>query len=214
MSGPDAPFFGWPGWRHLRFAALISVAGIVWFLLVYGGCDAFTAQRTLRVRIHLDRELQFPFIPETVLVYMTIYLLFAGAPFILRQRREFLALALTLDAIILVAGIAFLLVPARLAFPPPENLGALPNLFRFADRLNLTYNLLPSLHVALSVACIAAYAPRTGPVGRVLLWLWGSAIAVSTLLTHQHHILDVVAGWALAVGASRWVYRRWLLARG
>lgn len=199
MSRVSEPFWGWPGWKHIRFATLVSLSGILWFVVVYGGCDAITAHRVTRVRIHLGWELNIPFIPETVLIYMTIYLLFVVAPFILRQRHEFLTLAITLDAIILVGGIGFLLIPAQLAFAPPAEVGAFPGLFRFADRLNLTYNLVPSLHVALSVACIAAYAMRTGATGRVLLWIWALAISASTLLTHQHHLLDVVAGWIVAL---------------
>ncbi len=198
MSNTSEPFWGWPGWKHLRFAAPVSLIGTLWFVLVYVGCDAITAHRTTRIRIHLDSELNIPFIPEMVLVYMSIYLLFFAAPFILRQRREFLTLAIVLDFIILVGGIGFLLIPAQLAFARETDLGAFPGLFRFADRLNLTYNLFPSLHVALSVACIATYAARIGAIGRILLWIWALAISASTLFTHQHHVLDVVAGWIIA----------------
>jgi len=95
---------------------------------------------------------------------------------------------------------------AELAFAPPQDLGAFPELFRFADRLNLTYNLVPSLHVALSVLCIAAFSARANPAGKVLFWIWAVAIALSTLLTHQHHVIDVVAGFALALIAYRFVY--------
>lgn len=203
MNQPSEPFWGWPGWKHLRFAALVSLIGTLWFVLVYGGCDALTAHRALRVRVHLDCELSIPFIPEMVLVYMSIYFLFFAAPFILRRKLEFLTLALVLDVIILIAGIGFLLIPAQLAFPPEANLGAFPGLFRFADRLNLTYNLVPSLHVALSVACVATFAARTGLGGKIALWAWALAISASTLLTHQHHVVDVIAGWLLALLVSK-----------
>lgn len=205
MSNPSEPFWGWPGWRHLRFAALVSGIGILWFLLVYVGCDTITAHRTLRVRIHLAAELNLPFVPETVLIYMSIYLLFLAAPFILRQRLEFLVLAITLNLVILISGICFLLLPAQLAFAPPANLGAFPALFRFADRLNLTYNLVPSLHVALSVTCLAVFARRASRMGKILLWSWAVAIAISTLLTHQHHILDAITGFGLGLGAFKTV---------
>jgi membrane-associated phospholipid phosphatase len=203
VSTVPEPFWGWPEWKHLGFATWVSLIGTLWFVVVYGGCDAITAHRLSRIRIHLDSELNIPFIPETVLIYMSIYVLFFVAPFILRQRREFLTLAIALDVIILVGGIGFLLIPAQLGFASPTDLGAFPGLFHFADRLNLTYNLVPSLHVALSVACIATYAQRTGIVGKVLLWIWGVSISVSTLFTHQHHLLDVVAGWTLALVVFR-----------
>jgi membrane-associated phospholipid phosphatase len=199
MSNASEPFWGWPGWKHLRFATLISIAGIVWFILVYGGCDAITAHRTTRIRIHLDSELRFPFVPDMVLIYMSLYLLFLVSPFILRGRREFLKLAVMLDVIILGGGIGFLLIPAQLAFTPQTNLGNFPGLFRFADRLNLTYNLVPSLHVAFSVACVAVYSVRSRALGKVVLWIWAVAISASTVFTHQHHLLDVLAGWVLAL---------------
>ena len=199
MSNASEPFWGWPGWKHIRFATLVSLAGAWWFIIVYAGCDAITAHRTARIRIHLDSELNIPFVPEMVLLYMSIYFLFLAAPFILRKRQDFLTLAIVLDVIILVGGIGFLLLPAQLAFAPEINLGAFPRLFQFADSINLTYNLVPSLHVALSVACIATYATRTDRMATVLLWLWALANSASTLFTHQHHLLDVVGGWVVAL---------------
>jgi membrane-associated phospholipid phosphatase len=202
MNRPREAFLKWPGWTHLRFALLVSAAGTLWFLLIYGGCDFLTARRQARMHIHFGWELQLPFVPEAVLLYLSMYLLLAGAPFILRQRSEFLALALTLNALILAAGISFLIFPAELAFPPPRHLGLFPGLFHFADQLNLTYNLLPSLHVALSGCCVAVYARRVAWPGKLALWSWALAIAISTLLTYQHHVLDVVSGGALAwIGA-------------
>ncbi len=151
MSEAVEPFWGWPGWKHLRYALLLSLAGSVWFTLVYGGADVLTAHRVFRVRVHFDAELGIPFVPEMAVVYMSIYLLFLAAPFILRRKHEFLALAMTLNLVILVAGICFLLLPAQLAYPPPENFGAFPNLYHFADRLSLNYN--PDALTACCLEC-------------------------------------------------------------
>lgn len=208
MSGGSEPFWGWPGWKHLRFAWLISLAGLLWFILIYGGADAITAQRSFRVRVYFDAELKIPFVPEAAIIYMSIYPLFLAAPFILRKRREFLALAMTLNFAILIAGICFLLFPAQVAFPPPKDFGAFPNLYHFADRLSLAYNLVPSLHVALAAVCIAVFAARTRLVWKTLFWIWAVVIAISTLLIHKHHVLDVVTGFVLAWLALKFFYRR------
>ena len=193
------PFLAWPGWAHLLWAGLFYLLVTLWFGLVYGGADWFTAHRTARVRIHLDAELSIPLIPAFTLGYMSIYLLFAAAPFVLRTRQELTSLAVNQALAILFAGIVFLLLPAQLAFAPPENLGPWEGLFRFADRLNLDYNLVPSLHVALSVICIEMFAPHATPAGRLALRGWGLLIAASTLFTHQHHVLDVITGYGLAL---------------
>lgn len=208
MSESSEPFWGWPGWKHLHFAWLVSLAGLLWFILVYGGADQITAHRSFRVRVYLDGELGIPFVPEAAIVYMSIYPLFLAAPFILRKRREFLALAMSLNASILIAGICFLLFPAQVAFPAQKNFGMFPNLYHFADQLSLTYNLVPSLHVALSTICIAAFARRTGIVWKIMFWAWAVAIAISTLLIHKHHLLDVATGFLLAWVAFKFFYLR------
>ena len=192
-------FLAWPGWAHQRWAGLLFVLVTVWFGIVYGGADWITAQRTTRVRIHLDAELSLPLIPAFTVGYMSIYPLFLAAPYVLRTRRELTTLAIDLSLAILFAGIVFLLVPAQLAFAPPQNLGPWEGLFRFADRLNLDYNLVPSLHVALSVICIEMFAPHATPTGRVALRGWGLLIAASTVFTHQHHLLDAITGYVLAL---------------
>lgn len=190
-------FFAWPGWPFLRFAWLLSAANAVWFVFVYGGCDWLTAHRSLRVPVHLPGELSIPLIPGAVVFYMSIYALFLAGPFIVRERREFTALIRALALATLLGGVGFLLVPSRAAFAAPGDLGIWAGLFHCADRLNLDYNMVPSLHVALTVCCIAAYAPQASRAGRALLWAWAAAIALSTLLTHQHHVIDVVSGWAV-----------------
>jgi membrane-associated phospholipid phosphatase len=201
VAEPRSAFLSWPGWRHIGYAALVSLPNTLWFMLVYGGADLLTAHRSFRVRVHLSAELNIPLVPAMTVFYMSVYLLFLAAPFILHGRHEIRALVGTLALVILFSGIGFLLFPAELAFAAPkeEELGAWASLFNLADRLNLTYNCVPSLHVALAVACVAVYAPRASGKGRALLWLWAIMIAASTILTHQHHVLDAVTGWLLAV---------------
>jgi membrane-associated phospholipid phosphatase len=197
------PFLAWPGWQHLRFAWLLSAANGIWFAFVYGGCDWITAHRSLRVAVHIPIELSIPLVPAAVLGYLSIYALFLAGPFIIRERGEFIALILGLALATLAGGIGFLLIPSCTAFQPPGELGIWADLFHFADRLNLDYNLVPSLHVALSVACVAAFGRHTARVGRLALWLWAAAIALSTLLTHQHHVVDVISGWVVGIVSYR-----------
>jgi membrane-associated phospholipid phosphatase len=208
-------FLAWPGWAHGLRTLLLCLLVTIWFVLIYGGADWFTAGHRWRIRIHFDVELSLPLIPAFTSVYMSIYLLFLAAPFVLRRREEVTALAMKLIAAIAIAGVAFLAIPARLAYPVPKDLGMWEGLFQFADRLNLDYNLVPSLHVALSVICIEAYAAHAPQAGRFALRLWGLLIAASTLFTHQHHAVDLVTGYglALSVNSVNWV-SLWCRNRG
>jgi membrane-associated phospholipid phosphatase len=195
------PFLAWPGWPFLRFAWLLSLVNGAWFAFVYGGCDWLTAHRTLRVPIHLPIELSIPLVPGMVLAYLSIDLLFLMGPFIIRERREFAALIRGLALATFIAGIGFLLLPAVPAYAPPGDLGIWAGLFQFAHTVTLTYNMAPSLHVALSACCIAAFARHASRPGAFLLWSWAALIALSTLLTHMHHLIDVVTGWLLGLAA-------------
>jgi membrane-associated phospholipid phosphatase len=202
------PFVAWPGWGLLGHALLLALAQTLWWVLVYHGGDWLTGLRAHRVRVHLEAELAMPFVPPLILVYVTIGLVFFPAPFVLRSRRELRALALTLAVVTAVAAVGYLLLPAEPAYPPQDH-GAWSGLFAVGRRLALRYNMVPSLHVAMSCVCLAAYAARCGPAGKAALGAWGAAIALSTLLTHQHHLLDVATGMLLAAVARRFVYERW-----
>jgi PAP2 superfamily len=194
------PFLAWPGWAHLKFVWVQTSIVSLWFAVVFVGADWFTAHHARRVRVHLDAELNIPLVPSFTLVYMSIYALFLVAPFVLRTRREVTTLALSQALAISLAGICFLLIPAQLAYAVPSDsqLGVWKGLFHFADRLNLDYNLVPSLHVALSIICIELFAVHLTFGGKCLLRAWGVLIAASTILTHQHHLLDAVTGYLLA----------------
>ncbi len=195
-------FFAWPGWLHVRFALLIIFLVSAWFCLVFGGTDWLTVHRAARVRVDFSFESRIPLVPAFTAVYMSIYLLFLAAPFVLRTRREIATLARAQALAILIAGICFLLIPAQLNFPPASDveLGIWRPLFRTADWLNLDYNLVPSLHVGLSIVCIEMFCARAQTSLRIWLRIWGVLIAASTVLTHQHHVLDVVTGYLLAFG--------------
>jgi uncharacterized membrane protein YozB (DUF420 family) len=205
----QASFFAWPGWAHIRFALVLMFLVTAWFCAVFAGTDWFTAHRIARVRIDLGFESHIPLIPAFTFVYMSIYLLFLAAPIVLRTRREITVLATAQLLAILVAGFFFLLIPAKLTFSPATDgeLGWWRPLFRFADGLNLDYNLVPSLHVALSIVCIEMFCFRAGIAQKILLRSWGFLIAASTLFTHQHHLVDAVTGYLLAFGVVKFVCR-------
>lgn len=207
----EQPFLAWPGWAHLRYALLLSFVNTLWFVLVYAGMDSLTARRSIRVPVHFPAELAIPFVPAMTLFYMSIYLLFWMAPFVLRTRREFRALVITMAVAIFCGGIGFLLFPADLAFVPPreDELGIWAAMFHFADKLNLTYNLLPSLHVAFAVICIVIFSARAPALGKLLLWFWAVMVAASTVLIHQHHLLDAATGWLLGLVCVRSIFARY-----
>jgi membrane-associated phospholipid phosphatase len=207
VKGDPPRFLGWPGWPLLGEALLLGTGQTLWWLFVYWGCDWLTGQRTDRVHVHLDFEMRLPFVPALVVVYRSIDQMFLLGPFVLRTSREVRALSLALFTAIGLAGIGFLLLPAEIAYPPHEDPGMWAPFLVLNRQIVRTYNLVPSLHVALTTITLGAYSTHCRRPGKGLLALWGTAIALATLFLHQHHLLDVVTGLALGWACYRWVYR-------
>jgi membrane-associated phospholipid phosphatase len=71
-------------------------------------------------------------------------------------------------------------------------------IFRFLHIFDQPYNLFPSLHIAFRTILADLYAKHTKGVVRWASHIWFILIGFSTLLTYQHHIVDIVGGFALA----------------
>ncbi len=205
---PREPFIAWPGLAYVAWSTLCLSVSTLWFFVVYGGCDWVAAHRDFRVRVDFDWEQSIPFVPSMTLVYMSIYPMFCLVPLVLRRKEQVRSCMVTTVVMTSVAGVCFLLFPADLAYPAPSSAGPWQSLFDFADRLNLTHNLAPSLHVALSSLVALVLAPQGTWLSGVVLWTWAAAISVSTLLIHQHHVIDVLTGYALAAVCHMLVYQR------
>jgi len=181
--------------RSTQLAASLGLGTL--FLVIYGWCNWFTAQRANVPTLFFEWERSIPFVPLMIIPYMSIDLFFVSAPFLCRSNRELAAFSKRMAAALLIAGLCFLLFPLRFAFeraPLGGWLGAFFDLFQRVDR---PYNLLPSLHIALCIILAEKFARHTRGVLRVALIIWFVLIGFSAVLTYQHHVMDVVAGFAL-----------------
>jgi hypothetical protein len=107
-----------------------------------------------------------------------------------------------------MGGLVFLLLPMAQSYPQRQAYGLGGAVFRFADRLNLDYNELPSLQVAFAVTAAIVYGRRCGWLGKTLFGLWAVTVTLSALLMHEHHLLDLGAGAVLGWVAVATVHRR------
>ncbi|OGQ79930.1 MAG: hypothetical protein A3F90_01295 [Deltaproteobacteria bacterium RIFCSPLOWO2_12_FULL_60_19] len=168
------------------------------FLAVYGGCNWIASLRSDVGFWFFEWERNIPFVPLMIVPYMSIDLLFAAAPFLCRDEQERRTFARRVTAAVWVAGAFFLLVPLRFAFPRPVVSGWLGGIYRFLHGFDQPFNLFPSLHITLRTILAETYARHTKGVIRWSIQIWFSLIGFSTLLTYQHHIVDVIGGFILA----------------
>lgn len=195
--------FRWPT-RNLWWIFLSrgTVLVVVW-IFVYGGCSWLTSLHSYRVRLHFDWELAIPFWPELAIVYLSLFPMLWLSPFVISSEIQLRQFAQELGWLFALSGIGFLLVPGELAYttqPVPQRW--LP-IFNFANQVNLDHNMLPSLHVSMAMLCAFAYSQRAKLGTRPFYWAWAGAIIAATVLTHQHHVADLIAGAILAAVVSR-----------
>lgn len=184
-----------------RMAAATSAALSLLFIVVYGSCTWITAHRTDVGTWYYGWERYIPFVPLMIVPYMSIDLFFVAAPFLCQSRNELKVLARRIGFTIVVAGVFFLAMPLKLGTPRPQSGGWAGALFAFLHGFDEPTNLFPSLHIALRTILANLYARHTkGPV-RIASNVWFSLIGFSTLLTWQHHFVDVVGGFVLGASA-------------
>jgi membrane-associated phospholipid phosphatase len=193
--------------RVKRSKALVVSAGLsILFLIVYGSCNWITSRRANVGTIYFEWEREIPFVPFLILPYMSIDLFFIVAPFLCRTDRELSIFAKRVATAIIVAGICFLLLPLGFAFPRPHADGWLGALFDWFRGMDGPHNLLPSLHAALTLILLDVYFRHTRGFVRVATMMWFVLIALSPVLTYQHHVIDIVGGFVLAAFCF-WLFR-------
>lgn len=129
-----------------------------------------------------------PFVPLSILVYVSQYvLLVTAASFAKRHELFFRRLYLVSTA----GFLCFLVFPTQIDRPAPVNL-----LYEWLYRFDPPVNCFPSLHTAIAFVSAAALGPWA--------FAWASGIALSTVLTKQHYLIDTFAGLVLA-GAVCWI---------
>src|SRR5437899_7835906 len=117
---------------------------------------------------------------------MSIDLFFVVAPFLCRTDRELSILAKRIAAVIIVGGICFLFFPLRFAFPRPHADGWPGAIFDWFRGMDAPYNLLPSLHAALTLILVDIYFRHTNAVILVTTMICFVIIALSHDLSVQH----------------------------
>jgi predicted protein tyrosine phosphatase/membrane-associated phospholipid phosphatase len=178
-----------------RLAASVGLS--VLFLILYPLCNWLAARRGYVPTLFFEWERAIPFVPLMIAPYMSLDLLFVAAPFLCRSNRELGALAKRIAAALFVAALCFLLFPLRFAFDPPPVSGWLGAFFGWFRGVDRPFNLLPSLHITFCTILGHFYARRTRGLLRAAVLLWFVLIAFSAVLTYQHHVMDVVGGFAL-----------------
>jgi membrane-associated phospholipid phosphatase len=188
-------------WRSLLASSFVSLAPMYFIIALYTRTRA-----THTPEIALDRAM--PVQPAWMLIYGSLYIFMIVLPMLVVRRRDLIMRALqSYLAVMAIAYAGFLLYPT--SAPRPAQVigdGFAAWTLRIAYDIDPPYNCFPSLHVAYSYvsALVCLHVHRR--VGIVAI-AWASLIAISTVYTKQHYVVDVIAG-ALSSGLAYLVLLR------
>jgi hypothetical protein len=188
-----------------RAFAIAALRLTALFAVVFYGADAWTALRSWRWRVNFAWELAIPYWPAAFIAYFSVLAVPFLPAFVGSDASEIRRWERRMAVTVLAAGLVFVVFPAELGYAHADP-GRWEPLAALASRVSGTYDLLPSLHVALTVVTLHAVWPRVRQAARAALVAWSAALVASVLLTHQHHVADVAAGallGALVCAAGR-----------
>ncbi len=156
-----------------------------------------------------------PFLPWSVWLYISEYIFFPAVYFSsrdLNNLNKYFYSFLFLQSLSVLIFIIWPTTYPRELFPLSSDLDPL-TFFVFSSlrAADTAANCCPSLHVSsvyLSSFIFLDDQRQKFPY----FFVWGSLIAASTLTTKQHYMVDVIAGFLMALGVY-WIFHRYIAYR-
>lgn len=194
----------------LHFRLVVLALTLLAWLAVYFFVNRLQVEPQSRLDLAMPLDGKIPFVPQLALVYFSTYI-FVIQPFIiLAEARQFYWMLASFGSITAIATLVHAIVPSKIERnETPDTHGLSGKLIHLFQQTCKPHGNFPSMHVALSVPVVGANFLAVGPVAGSIALVWAISIALSTLFTKQHYILDVLAG--LAGGALIYTLTHWLM---
>lgn len=158
-------------------------------------------------QLYLECEKDIPQVPGMILFYESYSLLVLLSFIYAKSPKNIRALSITMMVSSVIACAIFLLFPGELGFSRTMNIQGYESMFEVLHRMDKPHNLYPSLHITFSAISAFTLLRHTQKKRmQVLLILWVIMIALSVILTHQHHLFDIATGFVLAWITLKCIY--------
>ncbi|NDG85851.1 MAG: phosphatase PAP2 family protein [Proteobacteria bacterium] len=187
-------------------------AGAVMYAIGYV-CYYFTNHNPM----FAPRELPFtwidahvPFLPYSVLVYISEYFYFAFVYILLSDRdniNKYLYSFLTLQLFSCTIFMIYPTIYPRELFPVPAGTPDwLAAIWTWLRQQDAATNCLPSLHVSSVYLSAFAFLSENKRKHFKVFFVWSTLIALSTLTTKQHYLMDIITGLLFALFFYNWFH--------
>jgi len=192
----------------LPFRLGIMGLSMLGWLVIYFFVNRLQVEPERRLDLGTAFDRRIPYVPLFALVYFSTYV-FVIQPFlILSDARQFTWMVTSFVLISVLSSAIHATVPSKIERVEQVTAGGVSGfLLGLFQKTCKPYGNFPSMHVGLSVPVVAANYMAGGAMAGNLTLVWAILIALSTLYTKQHYILDVLAGVAgglLIFGLTFW----------
>lgn len=192
---------------RLRVISAVLVALVA--LLMYDAANALTAWRGATRCLAFPWELHLPRLTWFVVPYLSIDILLAVSPLFALRFDEWRTLLLRLFWVFSFSCLVFIFFPCRCGYPrsiPDDWTAPLFQLLHFTD---LPFNQAPSLHISEAIITAPVILARIkSATARASLIAWYILGSAGTILTYQHHVMDVLTGAAVGFAIIKLIPRR------
>lgn len=196
-----------PGFSADRLSAYIRFAGLfsLVFVSIFFGAGALTVHFGHSIPMYLEWETSIPCVPSMVWIYLSAHVLWI-LPLVHLDAGQIDTLSRQVNMTTLLAGAGYLIFPGQLGYTVTAYAGINGVLIGALNDLAASwgYNLVPSLHVAYGTVVLGTCMRLVPRLFQMLYASWLTMLALSTILTHQHHLLDVVTGFGLGL-VTQWL---------
>lgn len=165
-------------------------------VLVYG--LLYLREGRYDFRIAFDKAI--PFVPAFIIPYLAFFPFVISAWFLLFRTPFLVPFTVSLIVAVYTAALFWYLFPGKTYRPEVSGQGFFERLVTLLYDGGSHANQFPSAHV-FSCVISSFYLSLAFPAFSALAWGIGALIALSTLFTKQHHVIDFAGGVAWAIAA-------------
>jgi membrane-associated phospholipid phosphatase len=195
----------------LSFRMTALALTLLGWLILYFFVNRLQVEPSRRIDLGIELDRKIPYLPLFALAYFSTYIFVLQPFFILSDARQFYWMLTSFVSISVLSSLIHATVPSKIERVEQVTAGGLSGwMLGLFQKTCKPYGNFPSMHVGLSVPVVAANFMAGGPVNGSIMLLWAVLIAVSTLYTKQHYILDVMAGFMGGLVISALMF--WLAA--
>lgn len=194
-----------PSYAILPLASCVAVN-----FIVYLGVNVLTEGRKhYDLTLPIDRAV--PVVPEFAAIYVGCYLFWiVNYLIIARQGKEHCMRFVTADMMSrLICGLIYLILPTTNVRPDLTGNGFWVTVLQTIYNVDQPTRLFPSIHCLVSWFCyIGIRGQKNVPrIYQIFSCLFAVAVFISTQLTKQHYIVDVLGGILIAEGTYWLAFR-------